>query len=320
MARVRARKVAGQLVLREYLPLGAWLLAWALIGLAVGHADAVRLLAASFFVQALRAVATLETFAALTRWAYADKPLFKASRRRAVRYDLAGLFLALLLTAALALFLEWRGMAEAAVMVMIAALSLPARHPLALFAVRRNRVVPWRMGSAVLIVAGAALVLLLDLGWIGAAAVLALRDWAGLVAAVLFGGPRPRPQSLPDRPLDLAAAAGQTEANARRKLSYRLIKTVSSVLLGPFGNVAARTGRSAGKLDSRLARIVPRHRGGYVLFTLGTATAAAVLLMTSREPAALLASAGSARLAASGAAVLMWWRYAGEVSEDEDDD
>jgi hypothetical protein len=317
---VTAQALATRLLVREYLPLAGWLLGWFMLGLAIGHADAVRLLAATFLVQAVRIVATLDTYPALARRARTDGALFKASRRTALRLDLGGLTAALALSAVMALLLSWRGMGEGAAMVAIAAAGLPARNPCALLVAHRDRVGPWRIGGAFVILAGSAAVLLLDLGWIGAAIVLALRDWGGLLTTALLGRVRPAPDVGPTTVLSFAEAAGQTEAGARRKLSYRLLKTVSTMLLGPFGNLAARTGRSAGKLDSRLARIVPRHKGGYVVFTATTASACAFLLSISTEPALFLAAAGLARLAASGAVALLWWRYSGAGLEEDDDD
>ena len=312
--------LAARLVVREYLPLAGWLLGWSMIGLAIGHADAVRLLAATFLVQAVRIAATLDTYPALARRAGPDKALFKASQRTAIRLDLVGLAISLALTAALVLLLGWRGMGEGAAMVAIAGGSLPARNPGALFVARKDRVGPWRVGGAAVMLAGAAAVLLLDLGWVGAAIALALRDWGGLLATMLLGRPRVAPSQPPSSALSFADAAALTESGARRKLSYRLLKTVSTMLLGPFGNLAARTGRSAGKLDHRLARIVPRYKSGYVLFTLGTALVSGVLLAISTEPASFLGAAASARLAASGLAALLWWRYSGEAADEQDDD
>jgi hypothetical protein len=73
-----------------------------------------------------------------------------------------------------------------------------------------------------------------------------------------------------------------------------------------------------GRLDSRLAKLVPRKKSGFLLFTLGTAVVAAILLFVSREPSTVLGAAAFARLAASGATVLIWWRYGSDAAEDDD--
>ena len=142
-----------------------------------------------------------------------------------------------------------------------------------------------------------------------------MREWGGLLATRLFAPPRERVGSIWTQPLTFAEAARRTEGSARQKLSYRLISSVASLVLGPFGNIAARTGREIGKVDSRLAKLVPRKKSGLVLFTAGTTATAIAFLLVSREPSTLLASAAAARLAASGAAVLMWWRYATGIPE-----
>ena len=315
------KKVVGaakRLALREYLPLASWVLSWFMLGLAIGHADAVRLLAANAFAQSIRNLCTLEAMQVLARRAGADKATFRRARRTAFRIDLLSFLLCAVVTVAIATLLGLRGMTKPAAMVAIVAMSIPARNPLAILVAKRDRSVTWRVGSAATFAAGASVVLLLGLNWVAAAAVLALRDWGGLVATWLFAGKRTTDGQSWDEPLTFAEAARRTETGARQKLSYRVISSVASMTLGPFGNLAARTSREVGRLDSRLARLVPRSKTGFILFTLGTAGAAVFFLVVSREPVTLLASAAFARLAASGGAVLVWWRHGGESAEEED--
>lgn len=180
----------------------------------------------------------------------------------------------------------------------------------------------WKVGASVVALAGAAIVFFFHLSWVAAAFVIALRDWGGLVAAMLFARRRPLKGKPPERPLTFAEAATQTEANARRRLGYRLLRTLFGVL-GPVGNLAARTARGAGRLDQRIARLLPHSRAGFALFTAGTGTASAVLLVVSREPSTLLASSALASMAASGGAALLWWGYrdfAAPIQEEEDED
>ena len=318
-AKVRQKKALGtakRLALREYLPLGSWILSWFMIGLTVGHADAVRLLAANTFVQAIRHVCTVEGMQVLARRMGADVAVFKLARRAAFRIEVGSLLASIVATALLYVLLDGRRLHEMATMVAIVALAIPARNPTALVVTTRERVATWRLGSAVTFAAGSSLVLLFGLHWAAAAAVLAMRDWGGLLATLLFAPPRKRVGNISTEPLTFAEAARRTESSARQKLSYRLISSVASLALGPFGNLAARTGREIGKVDSRLAKLVPRKKSGFILFTLGTTVTAIALLFVSREPATLLGSAAAARLAASGAAVLLWWRYAAGVAEE----
>ena len=318
--RTRAVGTAKRLAVREYLPMGSWILSWFMIGLAIGHADAVRLLAANAFVQAVRHVCTVEAMQVLGRRVSAEKAVFTAARRAALRIEVGSLTASILVTAALYALLDGRGLHEAAVMVAIVSLAIPARNPAALVVARRDRILTWRLGSAVTFAVGSGLVLLLGLHWTAAAAVLALREWGGLAATLLFAPSRKRTRRVWTEPLTFAEAARRTEGSARQKLSYRLISSLATLVLGPFGKLAARTGREVGKLDSRLAKLVPRSKSGFILFTLGTAAAAGFFLFVSREPSTLLAAAAFARLAASGVAVLLWWRFGGETAEDDEPD
>ena len=316
--RTKAVGTAKRLAVREYVPLGSWILAWFMIGLAVGHADAVRLLAANAFVQAIRHVCTVDTMQVLGRRSGAEKAVFKPAWRAAFRIEVGSLIACIAATGLLYALIDGRGLHEAAAMVAITALAIPARNPAGLLVARRERIATWRLGSAITFAIGSGLVLLLGLHWSAAAAVLALREWGGLLATLLFALPRDRNGRVRTKPLTFDEAAQRTEASARQKLSYRLISSVASLFLGPFGNFAARTGREVGKLDSRLAKWVPRRKSGFALFTIGTAGAALFFLFVSREPSTILASAAFARLAASGGAVLLWWRFADETAAEDD--
>lgn len=314
------RLTAKRLALREYLPFGSWLATWFLFGLALGHADVVRLLAANTFAQAARAVCTLEVMQVLARRAHACKEIWRASLLTGLRIECAGLAACALLVAGLTMLLAWRGMSTEATMIVIVACGIPARNPGVLLVAKRNRLVSWRAGSSLVAVTGAAAIFLLELPWQAAALVLALRDWGGLAATALFGTRREAPDMVPSTALTFEEAAAQTEASARRRLGYRLIRTLLMALMGPFGGFAARTGRSAGTFDTKIARLMPRSKPGFVLFTASMAGAAAVLLSISREPLALLGAAACARLSALGAAVLLWWKHRDLQAGDEDEE
>ena len=145
--------------------------------------------------------------------------------------------------AMLALFLKYRGMEVAAVMTAIVALTIPPRHPGGILVYDRRRDVSWRMGPAIAAGIGGGLVFLFDLNWVAAAVVVGLRDWFGLLATWLFGPAKKPPKITPTEPMGFHQAAARTEASARRRLSYRVMKSIFGVLHGPLGNLAARTGR-----------------------------------------------------------------------------
>ena len=316
------RKTAKHLALREYVPLVSFLLAWFLIGFSVGHADVTRLIAANAFAQAARALCTVDAAYTLAQRGASTQAVWRKSFRAALRINLVSLAASAVFLAALALLVASRDMPKAGAMIAVMILALPARTPGTLFVARRDRATLWRIGSSVIAVAGAALVFAFHLSWLAAAIVIALRDWGGLAAVALFAKERSFKGEPPEEPLTFSQAATQTEASARRRLGYRLLRTLFGVL-GPVGNVAARTARQAGRLDQRIARLMPHSRPGFALFTAGTATASAVLLLVSREPSALLASSALASMAASGGAALLWWGYrdfAAPIQEEEDED
>lgn len=307
-----------RLALREYLPLGAMLATWAILGLALGHADAVRMFAAYTFVQALRGLCALEMVGTLVRRIGAEAA-FRASRARAVRIDLLVLLATWISVALLAGFLWWRGMADAAGMVLLIAAGVPARHPGGALSARKDRDVPWRLGAALTGMAGAALVWKLGGEWWQGALVLGLRDWGGLLATFLFA-PRRVAADLPvAEPLTFAEVAARTEVSSRRKLTYRMAKSMLGALLGPVGTVIARTGRGA-RLDARISRMIPRHRGGIAILTLVSGGVMLFFLVVAREPATLVLASAAARIAATGGSALLWWNYASGLGPDEDDD
>lgn len=320
LPRIPIHPTAKRLAIREYLPLGSWLLAWLLMGLTLGHADVVRLLAANVFAQAIRAFCGLEMLQVLGRRSASERPIRKASRRFALKIDLIVLAACTVGTAALAAFVYERGMRDEAIMIAIVALGIPARHPGALLVSWLDRDTYWRLGAAATAVIGAALVFLFELPWPAAAAVLAAREWGGLIATRLFAGPRTPPKVVRDTVVTFHEAAVQTEASARKRLGYRLLRTIMVAIFGPFGNFAARTGRSAVQLDHKIARLMPHSRFGFGAFTAVTSILAIGLLSMSREPASLLGAAACARLAASGGAALLWWNYRDLKAMDEDDD
>ncbi len=307
-----------RLATREYLPMVGWLGTWAMLAVALGHADTVRLLAANTFLQALRALCTVEMTAAIGQRIGRPQAL-AVSRGRALRIDLLVLGAALLLAALLAGALYARGAAELAIMLAAVTVGLPARHPGMVIIAGRNHAVTWRAGVAMASLGGGAATLLLGLDWWWAALLFGARDWGGLLLSLLAAKPREAAEVPSEQPLRFAEVAARTEYLARRRITYRLAKGVLGAALGPFGTVVARTGRGF-RLDSKLSRLVPRHRGGMAFFTLVTATIAAGLIALSREPFLLFLAANSLRLAGSAGSALLWWNYGSAIAVDDDAD
>ena len=308
-----------RLTTREYIPLALWLATWALLGLHLGHADAVRLLAANAFLTAARSIATLEAMQVLAGHTGTAKAVRRASKRLAWRIDLTSLAGTVALLALLAAFLWWRDMAVAALMVGLVSVGLPARHPGSLLIAWKDRTVAWKTGAAITGLAAAGLVYLLGGGIVGAALALAAREWGGLAAAALFAPRRSPRDPLPGEPLTFADFASRTEASSRRRLTYRIGKSALVAMFGPFGNIIARTGRGA-QLDRKVARFVPRHRGSMAMLAFGAVVGSLSLLLFTTEPAALLGAAALARIGASAGSALLWWNYARSTADEEDDD
>ena len=317
LRRAVTHPLARRLLLREFIPLGAWLATWGLIGWAIGPADAVRLFAANTFVQSARGLTALEMVGTLSR--RIGQPALRPSRRLALKLDLIVLVATIAVVGALAALLEWRGMAVAAFMVLLVAVGLPARHPGGVLVVSRDRDVPWRMGAALIGVGGAALVWWQSWDWWAAALVLGARDWGGLLLTGLFGNRRAVHEQPDERNISFAELAMRTEAAARRRLTYRMVKSVLGGLLGPVGTVIARTGRGA-RLDARISRMIPRHRGGMAVLTLVAAGAMTFFLAVATEPATLVLASVAARIAASGGSALLWWNYGTAAADEEDED
>lgn len=298
--------------------MAGWLGTWAMLAIALGHADTVRLLAAHSFLAAVRAFCGLEMTGAL-RLRLGAAEAFLRTRQNALRYDLLVLAASVIVTVLLAGALYARGAGELAIMVVALSPGLPARHPGVVFLAHRDHAVTWRTGIALASLAAGAATLVLGLDWWWAALLFGLRDWGGLLLSLVAAKPQPKPPEPLATPMEFAEVAARTEAVARRRITYRLAKGVLGVVLGPFGSVVARTGRGF-RMDARLSRLVPRHRGGMLVFTLATTGVATALVVISREPFLLLVAATAARLAGSAGSALLWWSHGSDVIADEDSD
>ncbi len=147
---------------------------------------------------------------------------------------------------------------------------------------------------------------------------LGLKEWGSVLATALFARNRPDFAPPTPEPLTFAELAARTEASARRRLTYRMAKSVLGGLLGPVGTVIARTGRGA-QLDGKISRMIPRHRGGMIALT-AVSSGVMLFFLLLGEPATLVLASAAARIAASGGSALLWWHYGGTLDPDEEDD
>jgi hypothetical protein len=304
-----ARRLAGRLLAQEYLPLAAWLLAWATLTAQLGLTYAALLIAANGFFQATRSLALLQSYDALSGRAACSEPLDGKDRWLAIRTDGAGLLTCLALLALLNRGLDGAGLIEVASMVTIMAVGLPARTPCALLVAGRHITASWRIGSGVTLLAGAMLILFLDLGWQLAALLLGLREWGGLIATLLLGGRRSTELGTALGALEFPEIASRTSMAARRRLVYRTGKAALSAL-GPVGSVIARTGRGGG-VDARIARWLPFNLVSISLLAILCTGGTVALIVVRPEPAVALVASALARVGAAALSVLIWWRWNG---------
>lgn len=318
---MKKKKQIKQLAWREYLPLAATAAMWAVIVLAIGHADAARLLAAVILARATQLLTKCATPTALKRRADAPKAVRRQARRFAFNVQATALVVALSLLTLLTEALKWVGQHQIAAYLPYIALGMPARY---------LRLADVRTASPYfrLALATGGLVMA-SIGWAAGwavtlmALVFGVREW--IAYTVLRWWPRTPvpPRVRRDDPLRLEEVAGNSAIYGRRMLTYRLSKAVLTVL-GPFGNAAARTGRGL-NWHKKIEPYLPHHIGGFILFSAATWGGAAALALKSGEPAALIVAAGLVQVGAAAANVLVFWRWlpsrdAALTLEDDDDE
>lgn len=303
----RWRSQAGRVTAREYLPLAGWILSWTALTAALGLAEAIMLMAANGFVQAIRSLFLLQSFDAVSARLDCAPEAKTEARRVALRADATSLVGCLAMLLPFAFSLSALGLGSLASMLLIMTIGLPARTPALLYVDRRRIGVAWRIGAAAAMVAGATLVFLLRLDWMWAALFLALREWGGLLAVWATRRPQASITTTPLPDLDFAEIAARSSLAARRRLVYRIGKVALS-LFGPVGSFLARTGRGTG-LDGRLARRLEIMPAYVALLAFACCAAAGATVIVSQEPAALLIASVIARIAAASLSVLVWWRW-----------
>ncbi len=306
-ATVAGRQHGSRVVAQEYIPFAGWLLSWAALTAGLGLTDALWLMAANGFVQAIRSLFLTQSFDAISARLHGPPELRVRARRLAVQVDIGVLFACVALIVPAALGFRGLGLPHVAAMMLIMIIGLPARTPALLALNRRNISTAWRLGSALTMLCGAILTLLFGLHWAWGALVLALRDWGGLLAVWLARGTPSATTNAPPADLGFAEIASRTSMAARRRLVYRIGKIALSIL-GPLGSIIARTSRGSG-LDGRVAqklRINPVNVGLLALLSILTTFG---IILVIRAPAALLVASVTARLAAAALSVLIWWRW-----------
>ena len=309
--------------LREYLPFTIRLASIAIVAVAVGHADTVRLIAAVIVGRAARALTSLDTSRLILLRRGSETTQRTADLRRAALLETIclGAELAVLGAFALALFLIGDG--KSAILILAAAAGAPPEH--FLFLARADR--PRRVFRHVRPIAMIALVALVSITSpahvLNFVLAFAASRWIAVFAA-MFGGAKPvtRGKQITS-PFRWTDAARRTGTLGKRRIGYLIGKQILSAFLGPVGGIAARTGRGF-RIHERSVPMVDRvgiHRLAIVSCIAFAAAAAGHAIFV--EPSTLILAAATARIAATAISTASWARYATDsvdTIEDEDED
>lgn len=310
-----------QLAWREYLPLAATAAMWAVILLAIGHADTARLLAAVTMVRGTQLLTKCATRVAVKRRTHASPGIRRKAGLLGFNVQAMALIAGLVVIALLIEGMKRLGQEQIAHYLPLMAIGLPARY---------LRMSDLRASSPYFRLALAVGGLLVgSIGWAAAVPVtmmglvFGLRDWIAYLVVRLWPRTPPALRVYRDDKLGFAEIAANSAIYGRRMLTYRLSKVMLAVL-GPFGNAAARTGRGL-NWHRKIEPYLPHHLGGFLLFTAVTWAAAVLLALKSGEPAAMIVAAGLYQLGAAAANVLLFWRWLpyrdpSQTLEDDDDD
>ncbi len=322
MAEVSKRKQAiRRLAIREYAPMIGWVVAWAIVAVAIGHADAVRLLAASAFVRSARDLTGPSAGRALRTRVDASGRIAAGAKRTAFLVELAAVCASLLVVAAVATLLLLAGQSETASYCLILAALLPARLIFPMLAAKDTSAFyqPLLAWTGVLL---AGLVWLLSRDPIWFAAAFAAREWVALFVSALIAPRRPSAAERADK-LHWREIADHSHAQSRRRFTYRVSKSLLKFVFGPFGSIAARTGRGF-RIDQKLERFVPERTVSLAALFLLLSGSAVALILIIPEPAVQLLAASLLRAGSSAGNILIWSKLgrgsvAGDDADEEDD-
>ncbi len=311
-----------QLSLREYLPLLLTIGLWAVIVAVIGHADAVRLLAATVAVRALQMLTRLSTVASLKARIGTARAIRRQAKRFALGVHAGALLINLALVALLVIALKAIGQSQIAAFVPLIAIGLPARmlRRADLRTSSRYFRLALSGGGLVAALAGWAA----GLGPMGMALAFGAREWIAYATVRWWPKAAFVPRRTISAPLGLAEIARNTAATGRRLLTYRISKVVLT-MFGPAGNVAARTGRGL-NWDRRIEPYLPHRLSGFILFAILSAAGAIFLALRVGEPVAMVGAAGLMQLAGATTNVALLWRWLparddpDQVVDDDEDD
>ena len=310
-----------RLTLREYVPAVATILLWAVILVAIGHADTARLFAATVTLRGVQMLTRLTTAQSIKARTGAPRAIRRQARRYSRLVQLAVLAANIALIFALVRGLEAIGQHEVAIFLPLIAIGMPAR--IFRYSDVRTDSPYFRLALSSGGLAMALLGWAAGLGAIGMGLAFGMREWVAYAVIRYW----PRAAHVPTRPivdpLGFAEIGRNTAVSGRRLLTYRITK-IALTVFGPVGNIAARTGRGLnwhGKIEPYL----PHRLSGFVLLALATAGGALFLALRSGEPAAMVGAAALMQLAGASANIALMWPFLPDrkdpkVVVEEDDD
>ncbi len=292
-----------RIAVREYAPVAALVVAWLAIGATVGHANAVRLFAALSFVRAARSLTSPGTLAPLLKRIRRGQHQAQATRV-AISVELLGLGSAAIALAAILSFLWWAGQMQIVILSLLFAPALLAKSLAPLLGGRAfGQVYRPTVAIVGLVLIGAGALLSVDVTIF--AMLFAARVWVALLLSHAIAPALDFEAGRPVEELRWREIAHYSHARARKQAAYRFSKAFLAALLGPFGSIAARTGRGM-QIDRKAERFVPSHPAILALLAAAGAGASAALVLAIPQPAVLVVAATLLRVSAAAAAILLW--------------
>jgi hypothetical protein len=188
----------------------------------------------------------------------------RAARFTAFTVELAAVAGSLAMIAAIVALLLAAGERETASFCVILAALLPSRLLAPLIAGKRTggfyqALLAWTG----VVLAGLVWLVSRDALWFAAA--LAARDWVATILAGLLGQRRAPAEDGAEK-LHWREIADHSHFHGRRRFTYRVSKSLLKFVFGPFGSIAARTGRGF-RVDRKLELRVGASAGNILIWS-----------------------------------------------------
>ncbi|MBA2466691.1 MAG: hypothetical protein H0V46_03700 [Sphingomonas sp.] len=273
--------------------------------------------AALTFVRAARSLTSPGTLVPLLKRIRRGQHQAQATRV-ALAVELLGLLSAALVLAAILSFLWWAGQVQIVILSLLFAPALLAKSLAPLLVGRAfGQVYRPTVAMVGLALIGAGALLSVDITIF--AMLFAARVWLALVLSYAIATPIDVDSSQPVEELHWREIADSSHMRARKQAAYRFSKAFLAAFLGPFGSMAARTGRGM-QMDRKAERFVPSHPAVLGLVAAAGTGISAALVLGIPEPALLFVAATLLRVSAAAATILLWSALSSGASVDAEFD